>query len=71
MSEELVKLFEKKRHKMERAFRKTSLSKQGWNSNMYRASSLSSGNCLLGVRNMQTAHSGSFGQRSLHERKKK
>jgi hypothetical protein len=30
MSEELVKLFEKKRHKMERAFRKTSLSKQGW-----------------------------------------
>ena len=30
MSKELVKLFEKKRQKMERAFRKTGLSKQGW-----------------------------------------
>lgn len=30
MSKELVKIFEKKRQKMERAFRKTSLSKQGW-----------------------------------------
>jgi len=45
MSQELVKLFEKKRGKMERAFRKTDLSKQGWNlsdvtqclfANMYR-----------------------------------
>ena len=30
MSKELVALFEKKRQKMERSFRKTSLSKQGW-----------------------------------------
>src|SRR4030095_12438739 len=30
MSKELVKLFERKRQKMERAFRKTSLSQQGW-----------------------------------------
>lgn len=30
MSKELVKLFESKRQKMERAFRKTSLSQQGW-----------------------------------------
>jgi DNA-binding transcriptional ArsR family regulator len=30
MGKELVKLFEKKRQKMERAFRKTSLTKQGW-----------------------------------------
>jgi DNA-binding transcriptional ArsR family regulator len=30
LSKELVTLFEKKRQKMERAFRKTSLSKQGW-----------------------------------------
>ena len=30
MSKELVKLFEKKRQKMERAFRKTGLSEQGW-----------------------------------------
>jgi hypothetical protein len=30
MSKELVALFERKRQKMERAFRKTSLSKQGW-----------------------------------------
>ena len=30
MSRELAKLFEKKRQKMERAFRKTGLAKQGW-----------------------------------------
>jgi DNA-binding transcriptional ArsR family regulator len=30
MSKELVAMFERKRQKMERAFRKTSLSKQGW-----------------------------------------
>jgi hypothetical protein len=30
MSSKLVKLFEKKRPEMERAFRKTGLSKQGW-----------------------------------------
>jgi len=30
MSKELVAMFEKKRQKMERAFRKTSLAKQGW-----------------------------------------
>ncbi len=30
MSKELVAIFEKKRQKMERAFRKTGLSKQGW-----------------------------------------
>jgi hypothetical protein len=30
MSKELVMMFEKKRQKMERAFRKTGLSKQGW-----------------------------------------
>jgi DNA-binding transcriptional ArsR family regulator len=30
MSKELVTMFEKKRQKMERAFRKTGLSKQGW-----------------------------------------
>ncbi len=30
MTKELVTLFEKKRQKMERAFRKTDLSKQGW-----------------------------------------
>ena len=30
MSKELVKLFERKRQKIERAFRKTSLSQQGW-----------------------------------------
>ena len=30
MSKDLVALFEKKRQKMERAFRKTDLSKQGW-----------------------------------------
>jgi DNA-binding transcriptional ArsR family regulator len=30
MSKELVRLFENKRQKMERAFRKTDLSKQGW-----------------------------------------
>lgn len=30
MSKELVNLFERKRQKMERAFRKTSLSQQGW-----------------------------------------
>lgn len=30
MSKELVTLFERKRQKMERAFRKTGLSKQGW-----------------------------------------
>ena len=30
LSNELVKLFEKKRQKMERAFHKTGLSKQGW-----------------------------------------
>ncbi len=30
MSKELVKLFEKKHQKMERAFRKTGLSEQGW-----------------------------------------
>lgn len=46
MSEELVILFERKHQKMERAFRKTGLSKQGWElsdvtqclyANMYRA----------------------------------
>ena len=46
MSKELVKLFERKRQKMERAFRKTSLSQQGWElsditqclyANMYRS----------------------------------
>jgi hypothetical protein len=30
MSKELVIMFERKRQKMERAFRKTGLSKQGW-----------------------------------------
>lgn len=30
MSKELVAMFERKRQKMERAFRKTGLSKQGW-----------------------------------------
>jgi DNA-binding transcriptional ArsR family regulator len=30
MSKELVRLFERKRQKMERAFRKTDLAKQGW-----------------------------------------
>jgi hypothetical protein len=30
MSKDLIKLFERKRQKIERAFRKTSLSEQGW-----------------------------------------
>jgi DNA-binding transcriptional ArsR family regulator len=46
MSKDLVSMFEKKRQKMERAFRKTGLSKQGWElsditqclfANMYRS----------------------------------
>ena len=77
MSKDLVTMFEKRRQKMERAFNKTGLSKQGWElsditqclfANMYRSARtlLEQRGLLSPLRNIQTAQSGYSGQRSLN-----
>lgn len=82
MSTELVALFEKKQKKMDRAFRKTELAKQGWElsditqclfANVYRGARamLEQRGCSLLDRNMLTVRNGSSGQRSLSRRSKK
>ena len=81
MSKELVKLFEKKRPKMERAFRKTGLSTHGWElsdvtqclfANMYRSArvELEQRGLLAGREQHANGAKWIFWAEEMHEKKK-